>query len=895
MSKIKIKGFRVKQEDGNYSNDIYTLGPVNIDDGNGEGSLKTAGVDQEDRTLGQYSFSEGFSTLALGNYSHAQGQNTSTTVNGIAAHAEGNGTTASGNYSHAEGYSTTASGSNSHSEGYRTEASGDYSHAEGESTIASGDDSHAEGFQTTASGDISHAEGNHTTASGADSHAEGASTTASKQCSHAEGANTIASGPYSHAQNLGTIASSTGQTAIGKYNIADSNDVYSFIIGNGSSAIRSNALMVDWNGNLYLSGQVKNNSGESIYNNNLKNLVDGSIPGSVRGVNSAKEGIINEGTTQINYKMGFSAIAEGYNTQASGDNSHAEGSGSKASAICSHAEGGSTIASGLASHAEGGSTIASGSGSHAQGSSSKAIGESSHAQGNVTIANGNSSHAQNFQTIASSDYQTAIGKYNIEDSNNIYSLIIGNGDNNARSNALTIDWNGKTSFGSSETVVINPVNTSADHIIIGNNTSSNTYSLKVQNSLHALSFNANTSGNAGIWDMTNSRWIVRNGIDGITYLGNTAQVYVDNAAFKAGSVTVSGGISTNNKTSENDEQTGVYINSVGNIHLTGDTNSGSGLYFYFNKSSLITASIHEESSGTLKLFNNVKVNGTLTSSAIGTGGRTAWNDASTSGCWISPSGAIHLVESATSGGSIGFHYNFSSSTTSSISENASGQIHISGKLDTGGTITSLSDIYARVASGEARIQADNNGNNKIYLYANSNGNVGIYAYAANGTAINILSRANNTDFIEMGANLVNKSTYNNTASNAANMFVNSSGTYVRSTASSKRYKHDIEPLTDYCNVLNIPVVSYKYNKDYLSSSDRRYDIDIPGFIAEDVEQYYPIATEYNNDGEVEDWNVRMIVPPMLAVEQKHDKQIQLLIKENKELKQKLNYILSKIS
>ena len=409
--------------------------------------------------------------------------------------------------------------------------------------------------------------------------------------------------------------------------------------------------------------------------------------------------------------------------------------------------------------------------------------------------------------------------------------------------------------------------------------------------------------------MTNSKWMIRNGTDGITYLGNTSQVYVDSTAFKAGNVIVSGNLSTNNKTGKDDQQVGVYINNAGNIHLTGDTNSGSGIYFYFNKSSQITSYIQEESSETLKLSNNVKVNGTLSVGgaisasyiSTGEGGLTAKTKRNVSGGEGWAYNGLRFIGNDDSVISqIGVHgsaatYSYMYLGNGSYNSNTNVKIYANGNLVTGGTITSLSNIYARVASGEARIQADNNNNNKIYLYANSDGHVGIQASAANGTVMNILTRANNSDYMEMGANLVNKSTYSNTASNAANMFINSSGTYCRSTASSKRYKHDIEPLVDYCNVLNIPVVSYKYNKDYLSSSDRRYDIDIPGFIAEDVEKYYPIATEYNNDGDVEDWNVRMIVPPMLAVEQKHDKQIQLLIKENKELKQKLDYILSKIS
>ena len=48
--------------------------------------------------------------------------------------------------------------------------------------------------------------------------------------------------------------------------------------------------------------------------------------------------------------------------------------------------------------------------------------------------------------FASGDRQTVIGKYNVEDTNDEYALIIGNGtDDQNRSNALTVDWTGKLS------------------------------------------------------------------------------------------------------------------------------------------------------------------------------------------------------------------------------------------------------------------------------------------------------------------------------------------------------------------------------------------------------------------------------------------------------------------
>lgn len=155
--------------------------------------------------------------------------------------------TLSGGYSLVEGFNNTATGFCAHAEGWPSIASGTSAHAEGSST-ASGDDSHAEGGSTTASGDDSHTEGMCTTASGQSSHAEGEHTEASEIGAHAEGSYTKAMGAYSHAGGVGTIAKNDYQTVIGRYN---ANKNSAFIIGNGSSDTeRSNALTVDWDGNI---------------------------------------------------------------------------------------------------------------------------------------------------------------------------------------------------------------------------------------------------------------------------------------------------------------------------------------------------------------------------------------------------------------------------------------------------------------------------------------------------------------------------------------------------------------------------------------------------------------------------------------------------------------------
>ena len=114
-----------------------------------------------------------------------------------------------------------------------------------------------EGDQNTAALGGAHAEGVNTSALGYAGHSEGKETIAAGYASHAEGEGSIAKSLTSHASGLGTIANGKSQTAIGEYNIEDNGTgpnvrgVYAFIIGNGTSKnARSNAMAVDWSGNV---------------------------------------------------------------------------------------------------------------------------------------------------------------------------------------------------------------------------------------------------------------------------------------------------------------------------------------------------------------------------------------------------------------------------------------------------------------------------------------------------------------------------------------------------------------------------------------------------------------------------------------------------------------------
>lgn len=193
--------------------------------------------------------------------------------------------------------------------GYLIEASGIFSCAEGFKTVASGFASHAEGYEVVSSGFASHAEGI-STASGDCSHAEGGAIASGKE-SHAEGASE-ASGELSHSNGDRTIAAGYAQTAIGKYNIEDSEGTYLFIVGNGTGdRARSNAFVVDKDGNIIGFGNVYADGNFVARNNNngvFLRYADGTAVNAVF-MNTSDE-----------LTIGYGQYANGKTTRVYGDN-----------------------------------------------------------------------------------------------------------------------------------------------------------------------------------------------------------------------------------------------------------------------------------------------------------------------------------------------------------------------------------------------------------------------------------------------------------------------------------------------------------------------------------------------------------------------------------------------
>lgn len=212
---------------------------------------------------------------------------------------------------------------------------------------------------------------------------------------------------------------------------------------------------VAYGGNVEASGNrsvafgynvVASGTESAVFNNNTKATGNYSAAFNLYATASGKaSAAFNERTTA----SGVNSTAHGRYTVASGNASFAEGSETKATGENSHAEGDWSTASGSGSHAEGVCTFKR-TGSLIEIIGTVASGDGAHAEGQATVAAGDFAHSEGQSTIANHRSQHAAGEYNVPDSSTAYSgnrgtyvEIIGNGsDDDNRSNARTLDWNG---------------------------------------------------------------------------------------------------------------------------------------------------------------------------------------------------------------------------------------------------------------------------------------------------------------------------------------------------------------------------------------------------------------------------------------------------------------------
>lgn len=345
-----------------------------IDEGNGDGIVRTDRVTANYGPIGENAFDNSYSSSVSTSYG------------------------ATGDYSTAWGINTKAEGNQSTASGYYTYASGNTSNAWGYLTIASGNNSTAFG-------------GYGVTASGYNSTAWGSGTIASGRNSTASGDYSIASGNNSTAFGSQIQAYSWNETAIGSYGIdAGSGNANLWVgtdrifsVGNGfykytlpAGPVRQNALTILKKGDVIADsltqGMIASGDSRMLI---TREYADANYSGGSGGAGAFEIvdegnglGIIRSGRNAANYDpIGYNAFDNsyssysGYGYGATGDLSTASGYNSTASGKYSTASGYKTTASGLHAVASGGNTTASGYGSTASGFYSTASGYFANASG----------------------------------------------------------------------------------------------------------------------------------------------------------------------------------------------------------------------------------------------------------------------------------------------------------------------------------------------------------------------------------------------------------------------------------------------------------------------------------------------------------------------------------
>jgi hypothetical protein len=193
----------------------------------------------------------------------------------------------------------------------------------------------------------------------------------------------------------------------------------------------------------------------------------------------------------------------------------------------------------------------------------------------------------------------------------------------------------------------------------------------------------------------------------------------------------------------------------------------------------------------------------------------------------------------------------------------------------GGT---LSGFIEMDTAGSVNI---NNGTQAMYI---ASGVCGLISGSSqlevtSGMGTSVFGRFNATEAVYMNG-------LNAASTNIANMRRNqgSDGQVVVTNQSSIRFKKDIVDLISLEDLnpkklLQLPVRAFKYKDEYpISPDDSRYQKFIPGFIAEEMEEFYSIGADYEDgkNGIVESWNERILVPAMLALIQELYQRIETL-------------------
>ncbi len=213
---------------------------------------------------------------------------------------------------------------------------------------------------------------------------------------------------------------------------------------------------------------------------------------------------------------------------------------------------------------------------------------------------------------------------------------------------------------------------------------------------------------------------------------------------------------------------------------------------------------------------------------------------------------------------------------------SSGEFTGSITATSGSFVTRSSDTNISIANGTITMRNGTTSGGTIGYYAGnsgfkldtiSNGKLFIASPAINNQSVYIANNTTNHVYsMRIAKQLSNPGT-------GSSLFVRiDSATYemfATTSTSSKRFKKDISVIEEsehyFDGLLTIQPKHYTYT--ILDETDQNYERSLPGLIAEDVNDLFPIACIKNKAGEIENWDDRMVLVGTLALLQKLYKRV----------------------
>lgn len=144
--------------------------------------------------------------------------------------------------------------------------------------------------------------------------------------------------------------------------------------------------------------------------------------------------------------------------------------------------------------------------------------------------------------------------------------------------------------------------------------------------------------------------------------------------------------------------------------------------------------------------------------------------------------------------------------------------------------------------------------------------------------------------VEIRGNVYLPGVYGNSTTADPNLHITNTGYLNTKGGSSRKWKNSISSIADSeidpHRLYNVRPRQFLYNDWYIERNDCRAGKLLPGFIIEELQEDYPIAVDYDENGNPVTWSSSFFIAPMIQLIQEQHEQIESMQKQLKKIIEK---------